>query len=272
MPTSRYPDWESFELAPGTGDGPVAFCADLSPASVLGAYRRGIFPLPAADERFRTINEVRYEERVADGTIGLVGSGRDDPYWVAWWSPDPRPVISVGHVHLGRNTRKRLRGSEVWTTADARFGRVAEECRAGREPRWITDTLARTLTELHAEGWAHSIEVWLDGDLIGGAIGIGIGRIISGDSLFSRYPGAARIAVADMAARLGLAGGLLIDAQWDSPFLRSLGAGPLPRERYLALLTRSAAASERTALPAQPCAARRLLAADPEGTRGPAGT
>ena len=126
--------------------------------------------------------------------------------------------------------------------------------------------------ELHAEGWAHSIEVWLDGDLIGGAIGIGIGRIISGDSLFSRYPGAARIAVADMAARLGLAGGLLIDAQWDSPFLRSLGAGPLPRERYLALLARSAAASERTALPAQPCAARRLLTADPEGRRGTAGT
>ena len=95
---------------------------------------------------------------------------------------------------------------------------------------------ARTLTELHAEGWAHSIEVWLDDDLIGGAIGIGIGRIISGDSLFSRHPGAARIAVADMAARLGLAGGLLIDAQWDSPFLRSLGAAPMPRERYLALL------------------------------------
>ena len=68
MPTSRYPDWESFELAPGTGDSPVAFCADLSPASVLGAYQRGIFPLPAADERFRTINEVAY----TDGQVTFV--------------------------------------------------------------------------------------------------------------------------------------------------------------------------------------------------------
>ncbi len=262
MPASRYPDWETFEYLhePDADDGPVAFGADLSPASVLGAYRRGIIPLPAPDEYFRTVNEIRYEDQVAAGTIGLVGGEREDPYWVAWWSPDPRPVISPGHVHLGRNTRKQLRQSEVWTTANARFGQVAEECRVGREPRWLTDPLLRTLIELHAEGWAHSIEVWLDGDLIGGAMGIGIGRVISGDSLFSRYPGAGGVAVADLAARLGLAGGLLIDAQWDSPFLRSLGAGLLPRERYLRLLDGSA---ERTVLPAERFPARRLLAGDP---------
>jgi leucyl/phenylalanyl-tRNA--protein transferase len=242
----------------------VAFGADLSPASVLGAYRRGIFPLPAADEYFRTINEIRYSAGVADGTIGVVGAGRDDPYWVAWWSPDPRPVIGVGHVHLGRNAGKWLRRNQVRTTANAGFGRVAEACRAGREPRWLTDTLLRTLTGLHAEGWAHSIEVWLDGDLAGGAIGIGIGRVISGDSLFGRYPGAARVAVAELAARLGMAGGEFIDAQWDSPFLRSLGAEPVPRDRYLPLLGRPA---ERIALPDAPLAARRLVAALGNGTR-----
>ena len=139
-------------------------------------------------------------------------------------------------VHLGRNVRRRLRRDDFLTTADAAFGRVAEECRAGREPRWLTDPLLAALTALHAEGWAHSIEVWRDGELAGGAIGIGIGRVISGDSLFGRHPGAAAIAVADMAARLEAAGGLLIDAQWDSPFLRSLGAEPMPRERYLPLL------------------------------------
>ncbi len=256
MPTSRYPDWESLEVR-SSGDTPVAFCADLSPASVLGAYRRGIVPVPAPDEYFRTINEVRYEDRVADGTIGLVGDGHDDPYWVAWYSPDPRPVICVGHAHLGRNLRKQLRRGDMRTTANASFSRVAEECRADREPRWLTDALLRTLIELHLGGWAHSIEVWLDGDLVGGAIGIGIGRIISGDSLFSRHPGAGRVAVADMAARLALAGGVLIDAQWDSPFLRSLGAELLPRERYLPLLARSA---QRVALPSDPLAARRLLA------------
>jgi leucyl/phenylalanyl-tRNA--protein transferase len=255
MPVRRYPDWESFEIAPEARGSPVAFCADLSPASVLGAYRRGMIPFPAPDEHFRTINEFRYEDQVAEGAIGLVGSGGDDPYWVAWWSPDPRLVLSVDHVHLGRNVRKQLRRGDEQTTANTRFGQVAEECRAGREPRWLTDPLLGSLIELHQQGWAHSIEVWLDGDLIGGAMGIGIGRTISGDSLFSRHPGAAAIAVADLAARLELAGGLLVDAQWDSPFLRSLGAAPIPRARYLPLLGLSA---DPIALPAEPLPARRL--------------
>jgi leucyl/phenylalanyl-tRNA--protein transferase len=255
MPGRHYPDWESFDFA-GPVDGPVAFGADLSPASVLGAYRRGIIPLPAADEYLRTINEFRYEDLVADGTIALVGSWLGDPYQVAWWSPDPRPVIRAGQVHLGRNVRKQLRRDDMRTTADTVFGRVAEECRTGREPRWLTDTLLRTLAELHAGGWAHSIEVWLGDTLAGGAIGIGIGGVISGDSLFGRHRGAARVAVADMAARLELAGGLLIDAQWDSPFLRSLGAEPVPREHYLPLLGHPA---ERIKLPSGPRPARRLL-------------
>ena len=262
MPVRHYPDWESFEIAPGASDGPVAFGADLSPAGVLGAYRRGIIPFPAPDEHFRTINEFRYEDQVAEGTIGLVGAPAgggggpgQDPYRVAWWSPDPRPVLGVGQVHLGRNLRKQLRRGAERTTANTEFRQVAEACRAGREPRWLTDTLLDSLTGLHQEGWAHSIEVWLDGDLVGGAIGIGIGRTISGDSLFSRHPGAAGIAVADLAARLELAGGLLVDAQWDSPFLRSLGAAPMPRERYLPLLGLSA---ERIALPAELLPARRL--------------
>ena len=264
MSASRYPDWASVRLtAAAPADGPVAFCADVSAASVLGAYRRGIIPLPAPDEYLRTVNEVRYEDLVAAGTIAIVGDERDDPYWTAWWSPDPRPVIGADGVHLGRNVRKRLRRDGLRTTANAAFRLVAEACRAGREPRWLTDTLLATLTELHSEGWAHSIEVWLDGDLIGGAMGIGIGGVISGDSLFSRQPGAASIAVADMAARLGQAGGMLIDAQWDSPFLRSLGAELLPRERFLPLLARATAASGPTALPAEPLPARRLLADRP---------
>ena len=237
MPTSRYPDWESFEFPAGAGadDAPVAFCADLGPASVLGAYRRGIIPLPVSDEYFRTLNEFRYEDQVAAGAIGIVGDGAD-PYWVAWWSPDPRPVIGAGEVHLGRNVRKRLRRDALTTSADAAFGEVAEACREGREPRWLTDPLLETLTELHRAGWAHSVEVWRGDDLVGGAMGIGIGGVISGDSLFGRQPGAAAIAVADMSARLAASGGVLIDAQWDGPLLRSLGAKPMPRERYLRLL------------------------------------
>jgi leucyl/phenylalanyl-tRNA---protein transferase len=256
MPVTRHRDWASLQTAPGTGDSPVAFCADLSPASILGAYRRGIFPFPAADEYARDVNEFRYEDQVADGLIGLVGDPGDDPYHVAWWSPDPRPVIAVGRVHLGRNVRKQLRRTGLRTTADTSFRRVAQECRAGREPRWLTDELLDSMVDLHEDGWAHSIEVWQEGELIGGGFGVGVGYTISGDSMFGRRPGAAAIAVADMAARLGQAGGALIDAQWDSPFLRSLGAEPVPRERYLALLARSA---ERRALPAEPLPASRLL-------------
>jgi leucyl/phenylalanyl-tRNA--protein transferase len=256
----RCPGWDSFEIATAAPDGPVAFSADLSPASILGAYQRGIFPFPAADEFARDINEFRYEDQVAEGSIGVVGRAPGDPYRVAWWSPDPRPVLSVTGVHLGRSARKQLRRGQAWTTADGAFGRVAEECRAGREPRWFTDALLASMTELHEQGWAHSIEVWQDGDLIGGALGVGVGRVLSGDSMFSRRPEAARIAVADMAARLAQAGGVLIDAQWDSPFLRSLGAVLTPRHDYLAAL---AGAAGRVALPREPLPAGRLVAAGP---------
>jgi leucyl/phenylalanyl-tRNA---protein transferase len=237
----------------------MAFGADLSPAGVLAAYQRGLIPLPAPDDYFRTLNEVRYEDQVAAGTIAVVGDAGDDPYWVAWWSPDPRPLISSA-VHLGRNVRKLLRREALTTTANTAFPWVAEACRADREPRWLTDELLATLTELHGQGRAHSIEVWLDDALVGGAMGVGLGPIISGDSLFGRFPGAAAIAVADMWARLTSAGGTLIDAQWDSPFLRSLGAELVPRERFLALLGRP---GPPLRLPPGALPARRLLPAQP---------
>jgi leucyl/phenylalanyl-tRNA---protein transferase len=258
MPVSHYPDWDSFEISSRPADRPVAFCADLSPASVLGAYRRGLVPFPAADEYVRNLHEFRYEQDVADGVIAIVGSMDEDPYRAAWWSPDPRPVLEAANIHLGRNVRKQLRRGDEWTTADAAFRRVADECRARRELRWLTDTLLETMVQLHQEGWAHSIEVWQDKELIGGAFGIGTGYVLSGDSLFSRRPNAARVAVADMAARFAQAGGALIDAQWDTPFLRSMGAVLIPRSRYLSVLASSA---ERRELPREPLPARRLVPA-----------
>ena len=236
---------------------------------MLSAYRHGIVPFPAPDEYHRTVTEIRYEDQVAAGVIALVGgdgpaSGPEaggDPYAVAWWCPDPRPVIAAGRVHLGRNVRKRLRRGHEWTTADTAFAWVAEECRVGREPRWLTDTLLDSLLVLHEKGWAHSAEVWQDDELIGGAFGVAVGPVLSGDSVFGRRPEAARVAVADLAARFAAAGGELIDAQWDSPFLRSLGATPMSRDDFLARLTGPA---ERMVLPTEPLPARRLLEA-----RGP---
>jgi len=258
MAARWYPDWDSFQLRAEIADGPVAFGADLSPDSVLTAYRRGVIPFPAADEYHRTLHEVRYEEQVEAGAIGLVGdpAGRD-PYTVAWWSPDPRLVLATGRVHLGRNVRKQLRRGSAWTTADTAFERVAEQCRAGREPRWLTDPLLGSLAALHEKGWVHSVEVWQDDELIGGAFGVSAGLILSGDSIFSLRPDAGRIAVADLAARFAAAGGELIDAQWDSAFLRSMGAQPMDRADYLARLRRGP--SERVTLPGEPRPARRLL-------------
>jgi leucyl/phenylalanyl-tRNA---protein transferase len=239
---------------------------------VLDAYRRGIIPFPARDEYSRDFDEFRYEDKVAEGVIAIVGYGQADlggadlggadPYSVAWWSPDPRPVIRVQQVHIGRNVRKRLRHGLEWTTtANHSFQRVAEECRHSREPRWLTNPLLESLLDLHQLGWAHSVEVWEGDDLVGGAFGIAVGTTFSGDSMFNRRPDAARVAVADLAARFAQAGGVAIDAQWDSPFLRSLGAEPMPRERYLSMLAAgSANASRPLALPSQPLPARRLIA------------
>jgi leucyl/phenylalanyl-tRNA--protein transferase len=177
---------------------------------------------------------------------------------VAWWSPDPRLIMDVRHVHIGRNVRRQLRNGPEWaTTANRSFQRVTEECRGRREPRWLTDTLLESLLDLHQTGWAHSVEVWEGDDLVGGAFGIGIGGTFSGDSMFNRRPNAARVAVADLAARWAYAGGAAIDAQWDSPFLRSLGADPMPRAGYLSML--AAGSSRRRALPQQVLPARRLI-------------
>ena len=166
--------------------------------------------------------------------------------------------MDVRHVHIGRNVRRQLRNGPEWaTTANRSFQRVTEECRGRREPRWLTDTLLESLLDLHQAGWAHSVEVWEGDDLVGGAFGIGTGGTFSGDSMFHRRPNAARVAVADLAARWAHAGGAAIDAQWDSPFLRSLGADPMPRAGYLSML--AAGASRRLALPQQVLPARRLI-------------
>ncbi|MER7703697.1 leucyl/phenylalanyl-tRNA--protein transferase [Kitasatospora sp. NPDC097605] len=236
-------------------DGPAAFGADLAPATLLAAYRRGLFPLPAADPYASAFNEARSEAAVAAGRVPLLpgpdhggdgggpdgGPGGADPYALAWWSPDPRPLLAADGVQLGRKLSRLLRNRlDWWTTADQAFEEVLAACAEGREPPWLTPELQEALTGLHRLGAAHSAEVWQDGELIGGVFGIASGPVLSLDSMFHRRPDAARVAVADLAARFAAAGGRLLDAQWDSPHVRSLGAAPQPRSRYLAALAEDA--------------------------------
>ncbi|MFD9128928.1 leucyl/phenylalanyl-tRNA--protein transferase [Kitasatospora sp. NPDC059571] len=230
--------WSGVDLADAVPDGPAAFCADLGPAGLLAGYRAGAFPMPAADDYAMYLNEARYEDLVAAGAVAL-----DDPlgdgsgYRVAWWSPDPRPVIAVGEARLGSRLARRLRGRTNWTTtADRAFDEVVRRCAEGRRPVWLTEELRRGLAALHTAGRAHSAEVWEDGTLVGGVFGVRVGPVLSLDSMFRLRPDAARIAVVDLARRFAETGGRLLDAQWDGPHVRSLGATAMPRTRYLRLL------------------------------------
>jgi leucyl/phenylalanyl-tRNA---protein transferase len=248
--------WESLDLARAPASGPVAFHDDLSPESLLEAYRYGLYPMPTGTDEQRVLYEITLEAEVASGRV-VIPCGATDPYVVGWWSPDPRPLLPAGEPHLQRSLRQQLRNRFEWTTTlDACFDRVVEHCRAGREPRWLTDELVAALGMLHEAGHAHSVEVW-DGDqLIGGTFGVRIGGIFSADSQFTLRSGAAKVAVADLARRFAEVGGVAVDVQHDGDHVRRLGARPVPRVEYLRLLDRHA--GDGGILPTGRLPARRL--------------
>ncbi|WP_244315626.1 leucyl/phenylalanyl-tRNA--protein transferase [Streptomyces albidochromogenes] len=242
----------------------MAFCADLSPASLLAAYRAGLYPFPTSDDYARVLNEVLYADLVEEGRIPLVGEESDDPYAVSWWSPDPRPVLPVSAAHLSRSLARRLRNRLPWSTSlNQRFEQVVRECRADRNPLWLTEELIASLIRLHELGHAHSVEVWEDSDLVGGVFGLQVGSVLSMDSMFFHRPGASKVAVSDLAARFAQAGGVLLDAQRDSPHVRDLGTLLVPREQYVRHLRRTA--RDILPMPTATLPARRL--AQPTGSR-----
>ncbi|WP_437022874.1 leucyl/phenylalanyl-tRNA--protein transferase [Streptomyces sp. enrichment culture] len=261
---SRCPRWETLDVLKAAPDGPVAFSADLSPASLLAAYQAGVYPFPASDEYTRALNEVVFADQVQEGRIPLVGEEQADPFTVSWWSPDPRPVLPVSAAHLSRSLARRLRNGLSWSTSlNQEFERVVRECRGDRVPLWLTEELIATLVHLHELGHAHSVEVWEDGNLVGGVFGLRIGSVFSMDSMFFQRPGASKVAVSDLAARFAQAGGELLDAQRDSPHVRDLGGIPMPREQYVRCLRRTA--RDSLPMPTATLPARRL--AEPAGSR-----
>jgi leucyl/phenylalanyl-tRNA---protein transferase len=198
-----FPDPE----AAGPG-GVVGVGADLEPETLVHAYRQGIFPWPHP--------------------------GAPLP----WFSPDPRGVLPLDELRISRSLRQRLRGCGWHATVDAAFDQVIAACsepRAG-EGTWITARMRAAYRRLHRLGWAHSLEVWDGGTLVGGLYGVLLGGVFTGESMFHRATDASKVALVDLVARFAEAGGSLIDVQLVTPHLASLGARELPRGDYLALL------------------------------------
>ena len=192
-------------------DGLLAAGGSLSARRLVDAYRRGIFPW---------FNE-------------------GDP--ILWWSPDPRTVLQPSKVHVSHSLRKRLRKDAFLVTIDRAFARVLDGCaapRAGEAGTWLSAPMRRAYTALQVAGVAHSIEVWMDGELAGGIYGVAIGKMFFGESMFTRRTDASKIAMVRLAAQLERWEFPLIDCQLETSHLVSLGAEHMPRRQFVAEVAR----------------------------------
>ncbi|MCM3885068.1 leucyl/phenylalanyl-tRNA--protein transferase [Frankia sp. R82] len=184
---------------------------------------------------------------VAARRIRHLSPGRPGGYDLPWWSPDPRAVIPAGGVRVSRSLRRRLRSCGWTTSIDEAFVDVVRGCQRDGTSGWITDELLDGYAQLHALGWAHSIEVWDGDELVGGMYGVGVGGVFAGESMFHARTDASKIALADFDARFCAAGGVLLDVQLTTEHLISLGARDVPRRDYLAVLARVRDADVRLA-------------------------
>lgn len=185
----------------------VAVGADLEPGTILAAYRAGMFPMP-----------VRWARSVA------------------WWSPDPRGTIPLDGLRVSRSLRKACDRYEVWV--DTAFDAVIEACADPRRPHgWINKAIRDAYRQLHVLGWAHSVEAWTpDGELAGGLYGLAIGGLFAGESMFHRRTDASKVALVGLVDLLRQGDAAVLDVQWTTDHLRTLGAVDTPRDDYLASL------------------------------------
>jgi leucyl/phenylalanyl-tRNA---protein transferase len=197
----------------------VAMGADLEPGTLLAAYRSGLFPMPSGDRR-------------------------RDP--MAWFSPVERGVLPLEGLRVSRSLRRARRGFEV--RVDTAFADVVQGCADPRRPGgWISEPVVAAYTRLHELGWAHSVEAYRDGRLVGGLYGVAIGGLFAGESMFHRERDASKVTLVALVEMLRQDGAeRLLDVQWVTPHLASLGVVGMPREEYLARLPHVLAAPEPT--------------------------
>jgi leucyl/phenylalanyl-tRNA--protein transferase len=188
-------------------EGLLAWGGDLSPTRLLYAYRKGIFPWFNAD----------------------------DP--ILWWSPDPRMVLYPDRFRITKSFRRVLRNAEYEVRFDHDFASVIRACgqipRPGQEGTWLHPQMQEAYIELHRQGFAHSVETYMDGELVGGLYGIALGRAFFGESMFARRPNASKIALAALRGVLAAKSYDFIDCQVETDHLRRMGAETIPRTRFL---------------------------------------
>jgi leucyl/phenylalanyl-tRNA---protein transferase len=184
----------------------VAVGGDLKPGTILQAYRKGMFPM-----------------HLEDGHLG-------------WWCPIERAVIPLTGLRVTRSLRQSTRRYRV--SVDREFEAVIADCADTSRPGgWITPEIVSAYTELHHLGWAHSVEVWdRDGELVGGLYGLSLGGLFAGESMFHMARDASKVALVHLVVLMNRSGGGLIDVQWQTPHLESLGAVVIGKDAYLASL------------------------------------
>ncbi len=232
----------------------MAVGADLEPGTLLAAYRQGLFPMPLQGRlRSRLLGSRLLGSRLRGSQL------RGSPAGIGWWSPDPRGVLSLDSLRISRSLRSSCRRFEV--TVDAAFAEVVAACADPRRPSgWITADIAAAYQRLHNLGWAHSVEAWApDGRLAGGLYGVTIGGLFAGESMFAWRPDASKVALVALVRMLSAPEGTgrLLDVQWVTPHLRSLGATELSRAAYLSELPAALAAPLPKVFARPPTAANR---------------
>ena len=209
MPVDGLPRFPSPHLA--QPNGLLARGGQLSPEWILTAYRQGIFPWFESDR---------------------------SP--ILWWSPDPRAAIRPGQVRITRSLAKAIRNRPFDVQMDVDFAATIRGCaeRSDREAggTWITVDMQQVYTELHRRGYAHSVEVRLEGELVGGLYGLSLGNLFFGESMFSRATDASKVAFVALHIQLRRWQFALLDCQLPNPHLTRLGVTTMPRSRFLAQL------------------------------------
>lgn len=214
-PPEAFPDVAEALTDP---DGLLAAGGDLDPKRILVAYRKGIFPW------------------------------YDDGQPILWWSPDPRCILRPADLHLSRRLRQQIRNSDAELRFNQAFADVIRACageRKSQQGTWITDDIMAAFERLHADGWAHSVEIWEDGQLVGGVYGLCIGRVFFGESMFSARPNTSKMALFGLTRHMHAEGLELLDCQVVSQHLVTLGASTIDRAEFTEILDRACSPPSR---------------------------